>query len=172
MIGVPERVLSATETGLEFEELFYSEYARLAAALQLMTGSRVEAEDLAQEALSRVFERWERVRVMDSPVGYLYRTALNLSRKRLRRLARTARDVTQQPQQPTDPSVTAERRAAIRDALVSLSPDQRAAVILVDVLEFQPAEAGPILGITAESVRSRLYRARRVLQERFGGNDE
>ena len=49
-----------------------------------MTGDRVEAEDIAQEALVRVYERWGQVGGMDSPTGYLYRTAMNLARSRLR----------------------------------------------------------------------------------------
>jgi len=37
----------------------------------LMTGDRSEAEDLAQEAMARVYERWRRVRGMGSAEGYL-----------------------------------------------------------------------------------------------------
>ena len=66
-VAVPSGVTS--EAGLDFEELFRAEYARLAAALQLLTGDRSEAEDLAQEALSRVYEHWDRVRAMASPDG-------------------------------------------------------------------------------------------------------
>jgi DNA-directed RNA polymerase specialized sigma24 family protein len=44
-------------------------------ALVIVSGAEAEAEDLAQEAFARALERWERVRVMESPVGYVYRTA-------------------------------------------------------------------------------------------------
>ncbi len=40
-----------------------------------------------QEALLKVWERWNHVRALDDPTGYLYKTALNLYRKRLRRAA-------------------------------------------------------------------------------------
>jgi len=53
--------------------------------MYLLTGDRREAEDLAQEALVRAFERWSRVRSMANPPGYVYRTAINLNRNRLRR---------------------------------------------------------------------------------------
>jgi DNA-directed RNA polymerase specialized sigma24 family protein len=74
-----------------FDEFFLAEHERLFQALYLLTGDRNEADDLAQEALLRAYERWERVGSMDSPVGYVYRTALNLYRSRLRTLVVRAR---------------------------------------------------------------------------------
>ncbi|MGH2764295.1 MAG: sigma factor, partial [Actinomycetota bacterium] len=66
-VGEPEvPTASASST---FEEFFRSTYGRLMGALLLLTGDAAEAEDLAQEALVRVFERWERVQMMDSPEG-------------------------------------------------------------------------------------------------------
>jgi RNA polymerase sigma-70 factor, ECF subfamily len=42
-------------------------------------GNRAEAEELAQDAFLKVWERWDRVADIEEPVGYLYRTAMNLS---------------------------------------------------------------------------------------------
>jgi RNA polymerase sigma factor (sigma-70 family) len=70
-----------------FGAFFEKEYARLARALFLITGDAFEAEELAQDAMVRVLERWDRVGRLDSPTGYLYRTAMNLHRNGLRRLA-------------------------------------------------------------------------------------
>jgi DNA-directed RNA polymerase specialized sigma24 family protein len=53
-----------------FEAFFSVEFTRLAQALFLLTGSSSEAEELAQEAMVRVYERWGRVSVMDSPTRY------------------------------------------------------------------------------------------------------
>ena len=55
---------------LTFERFFEQEQERLLRALSVITGSRREAEDLAQEAFTKVFERWEAVAVMDEPAGY------------------------------------------------------------------------------------------------------
>ena len=63
-----------TPSTLGFEELFDAEYLKLARAMHLLAGDRSEGEDLAQEALAKVYERWNRVREMDSPLGYVYRT--------------------------------------------------------------------------------------------------
>jgi DNA-directed RNA polymerase specialized sigma24 family protein len=77
-------------TDLRFEEFFQTEHVRLARALYLLTGNTAEADELTQDAMVRVYERWDRVRQMDSPQGYLFRTALNLHRSRLRWVASTA----------------------------------------------------------------------------------
>src|ERR687884_501387 len=84
--------------GLDFEDFFRAEYERLARTCLLLTGDAAEGEDLAQEAFARVFERWERVRAMDSPVGYVYRSALNLHRKRVRHLVVRARRLLSPPE--------------------------------------------------------------------------
>ena len=54
---------------LEFEEFFRAEYPGLVWAFYVLTADRVEAEELAQEAMARAYERWERVGVMKSPTG-------------------------------------------------------------------------------------------------------
>jgi DNA-directed RNA polymerase specialized sigma24 family protein len=73
----------AVEERAEAFEDFFHAHQRLLRAMYLATGDRHEAEDLAQEAFVRIFERWERVRSLDDPAGYLYRTALNARRSRL-----------------------------------------------------------------------------------------
>ena len=64
-------------------DFFAKRYERLVRACVLLTGRATEGEDLAQEAMPRVLERWDRVSAMDEPEGYLYRTALNVHRKAL-----------------------------------------------------------------------------------------
>src|SRR5919106_5793276 len=68
-----------------FEEFFEQEKKHLLRILSVITGSRAEAEDLAQEAFTRVFERWDTVAAMEDPAGYLHRTAMNLFRNQYRR---------------------------------------------------------------------------------------
>src|SRR5919108_6502071 len=68
-----------------FESFFEEQKERLLRILSVITGSRAEAEDLAQEAFTRVFERWETVAAMEDPAGYLHRTAMNLFRNQYRR---------------------------------------------------------------------------------------
>lgn len=154
-----------------FEGFFEAEYTHLCEALYLLTGDRFEAEEVAQEAMTRVLERWERIRSMDSPTGYVYRTAMNLNRHRVRRIAvRTRRVFEAQPYQ--DHSATVGDQQDVRRALAKISTREREALVLVDWLQMSADEAGKVLGIKASSVRVRLHRGRANLREHLGGDHE
>src|SRR2546427_7022858 len=79
----PDELVDAAP--LAFERFFEEQKDRLLRILSVITGSRAESEDLAQEAFTRLFERWERVAAMEDPAGYLHRTAMNLFRNHYRR---------------------------------------------------------------------------------------
>lgn len=145
-----------------FERFFADEHVRLARALYLVTGSRSEAEDLAQEAMVRVLERWGQIR--SDRVGYLYRTAMNLHRSRLRRLRVHRRRVAGR-EHPEDPIHDAEVRSDIETLLAGLPEGQREALVLVEWLGMSAEEAAGVLGIQPVSVRVRISRAKASLRE-------
>jgi RNA polymerase sigma-70 factor (ECF subfamily) len=152
-----------------FEWFFQDEYERLGKALYLVTGDRSEAEDVAQEAMVRVYERWDHVTTSGSPVGYLYRTALNLHRSRLRRAAvRLRRGNRQAPN--ADPLAAADDRDELGRLLAALPEGQREALVLVEWLGLTTDEASDVLGIEPVSVRVRVSRAKSTLRAR--GADE
>jgi RNA polymerase sigma-70 factor, ECF subfamily len=165
--------LSVGETvraALTFEDFFIAEHERLFKALYMLTGNREEADDLAQEALLRTYERWDRVGAMDSPVGYMYRTAMNLYRNRLRGLlVRARRTFAAVPEE--DPSGPLSASHDVRNAVAQLPRSQREALVLVDWLGLGSEEAGQVLGIEASSVRGRLHRAHATLRQLLGGID-
>ena len=148
----------------DFRTFFEREYARLARALFLITSSDAEAEDLAQESMVRVFERWDRVGRMESPTGYLYRTAMNLHRSRLRRLRHPTR-YRGEPPPASDPGAMIEVRDHVARVLEAIPIGQRQALVLVEWLGFDAEEAGRLLGIEAVSVRVRLSRAHKALRD-------
>ena len=147
-----------------FEEFFHQHYERLLKAVYLVTGNRGEAEDLAQEAFVKVYERWDRVSGTENPMGYLYRTAINAHNSRLRRMAVAARK-TFAPRHP-DPLEASDDRDEIRRALAGLSEGQREAIVLVEWLGMTDEEAGGVLGVAPVTVRVRISRARQALQRR------
>ena len=158
-------------TTASFERFFGAEYRRLCEALLLLAGNPLEAEDVAQEAMTRVLERWDRVASMESPVGYLYRTAMNVHRNRLRSLAaRTRRSFLETP--GPDPGATVGEQQDVRRALANLSAKERQALILTDWLELDAAEVGEVLGIKPNAVRVRLHRARTNLRRHLGDDDD
>ncbi len=163
--------MGKSKSGPDFREFFEAEYRRLAKALFLVVGDPFEADELAQEALVKVFERWDQVRVMDSPAGYLYRTALNLNRSRVRRLASRAKHALSLVPGP-DPLTGVEVRDEMRRLLSALPRGQREAVVLVEWLGMGAEQAGSILGIDASTVRVQLSRARRSVRTMAGTRDE
>ncbi|MGZ8585037.1 MAG: RNA polymerase sigma factor [Actinomycetota bacterium] len=158
-----------TSEAAAFSDFFAERYRRLARACLLLTGNAAEGEDLAQEAMARVLERWDRVSTMDDPEGYLFRTALNLHRNSVRRLAMAARR--QVHRETHDETDAADRRVDLLRAIRSLPRAQREALVLVEWLGYTAEEAGLLLGIESASVRGRLHRARASLRDRFGGDD-
>ena len=159
--------IEARTEARDFESFFRAEYRSLCQALVLLVGDAFEAEELAQETMTRVLERWDRVGAMDSPAGYAYRTALNLQRKRIRRLAvRAKRRFAPVP--VADIGADASDRHDVQRALQELPDGLRAALILVDWLDMDTEEAGRVLGLKPASVRVRLHRARSVLRDALG----
>jgi RNA polymerase sigma factor (sigma-70 family) len=169
-LGIAGEIRAAAEISLDFEGFFRAEYPRLARACLLLTGDAAEAEDLAQEAMARACERWDRVARMDSPTGYVYRSAFNLNRKRLRHLMVRARRLFEPPV-PADPADLASVKNQVLTALASVPVPQREALVLVGWFGMDAAEAGRLLGIDASSVRGRLHRARHTLRRTLGGDD-
>jgi RNA polymerase sigma-70 factor, ECF subfamily len=158
------------EGPLAFEDFFRDEHDRLFRAVRLLTRDRQEAEELTQDAFLRVWERWGRVRVHGDPTGYLFRTALNLWRSRLRRAAVAARHVLHQGRSADDLTEVESRDVVVR-ALAGLPARQRAAIVLVDVLDLTSERAGVVLGIRPVSVRVLASRARATLARRLEERD-
>ena len=116
-----------------FEAFFSAEHAGLFGALYLIAGNRQEAEELMQEAFLKVWERWDRVRAMQDPTGYLYRTAMNEFRMRRRQAVVAARRALGRIPGPNAFDAV-DARDALDRALASISSRQRAAIVLTDLL--------------------------------------
>jgi RNA polymerase sigma-70 factor, ECF subfamily len=152
----------------DFDAFFEEEYTPLLRLMFAMTGNRMEAEELAQEAMTRALERWDRVSAMASPAGYVYRTAVNLNRSRLRRIARPLRwGRGAERASEAEPEVIGSLIAA----LMNLPRGQREAILLVEWLGLGTRDAGRILGISPSSVRSRVHRAKASLAGGTGDTD-
>jgi len=153
------------ETSRSFEGFFETERPRLFRALLLVTHDSTEAEELMQDAFVRVWERWQRVGQMDDPVGYLFRTAMNLHRSRLRRAIIAAKRAARQPAVPDPFDEVAAKDEAVR-SLAMLTPRQRAAVVVTELLGYSSKDAGQILGVRAGTVRALTSQARATLLAR------
>jgi RNA polymerase sigma factor (sigma-70 family) len=147
-----------------FEEFFEAEKAGLYGALCLVTRNRFEAEELVQEAFVRVLGRWNRVKSMVDPRSYLYRTAMNAFRSRYRRSMLAAKRTLGVARSDDAIGEVDARDVAVR-ALATLSPRQRAVVVLTDLLGFSSEEVAGMLRIRASTVRVHLSLAHAALKE-------
>ncbi|MNC30862.1 RNA polymerase sigma factor SigM [compost metagenome] len=135
-----------------------------------LTGSSWEGEDLAQETWLKV---WSAVHRSNSKEGemqlarsYLYRTARNSwidrSRKKTTSMTEQPIDDLHIPQQQSD-YVTIW--TAMETLVNELGPNQRIALLLVDILKYTAAESAELLNTTEGAVKGALHRARMKLRK-------
>jgi RNA polymerase sigma factor (sigma-70 family) len=148
----------------DFDTFFAIEYRRLFEVLYLLTRDRAEADDLAQEAVARAYERRSGIR---DPTRYVYRTAFNLHRTLRRRLAVAVRKRAELLAAADHPDAV-ERRMDALAALAALPATRRAAVVLVDWAGMTAEEAARVLGIQPVSVRGPPPPGPAALRQRRG----
>jgi RNA polymerase sigma-70 factor (ECF subfamily) len=159
----PEDGPASSGPAASFEEFFAAHRSRLLGALVVMTANRAEAEEILQDAFLAVWERWGRVVGMDDPVGFLYRIAMNLFRKRLRRAGVAVRKAAHLLQDRDELAGVETRDEAVR-LLGRLTPRERAAIVVTAYLGYSSEEAGELLGIRATTIRVLTNRARASLR--------
>lgn len=157
-----------TETS--FDDFYVREFRPMVALAAAVAGSHLLAEDLAQEAMTRVYRRWDRISRYDKPGAFARRVTINLAASRRRRdeVAERgrARLGTQHALPPPD-----EPHDEVWKAVASLPPKQRAAIAL-HYLEDRPVdEIAEILGCAAATARVHLHRARATLADLLEGHE-
>jgi RNA polymerase sigma-70 factor (ECF subfamily) len=160
VVSVPAELV---ETGARFDTFFEEERERLFKALYFVTGNRDDAEELTQDAFLRLWERWDDIDRIDDPTGYLFRVALNGFRMRRRRAATAIRNLTPMTES-SDAFLEAEMRADVRQLLLRITPRQRAALLLVDLLGYSSEQAARILRVRPSTVRALATQGRRALR--------
>jgi RNA polymerase sigma-70 factor (sigma-E family) len=155
----------------EFSEFFASQYGPLCWLGLLLTGSRAEAEELAQEALVRTWWRWKLVRRPDDPGSYARRVLVNRQRSLLRRAAVEARSLARSS--PGELVVPAgdERAMVLWQAVQALPARQRAVLVLRFREDLTEAEVARLLGLPLGTVKSLGHRAMARLRARLGSPD-
>lgn len=144
-----------------------------------LTRDEPDADDLVQETFLRAYRSWGTYQAGTECRGWLFTICRN---EFLRRYARAQREVALD-----EPELEAREAAAVHDgvrdtvfedvwrrvdlapairaALANLPEVLRSAVVLVDLRDLKYDEAAAILEVPVGTVRSRLFRGRRLLQE-------
>ncbi|HEV2754671.1 MAG TPA: sigma-70 family RNA polymerase sigma factor [Actinomycetota bacterium] len=132
------------------------EHGRVVGLLSLYCGDAALAEELAQDALARVCRDWRKVRRMDHPEAWTSRVAVNLANSYFRRRAaeRRARDrlAARPPEEAAapDPAVV----LSVRQAVASLPPRQRTALLLHYFCDLPFAQVADLMGAPEPTVKS------------------
>jgi len=147
-----------------FEALFLDMHDRLYRALYFITGSSADAEELMQDAFLKLWERWDRLDTIEDPVAYLFRVALNGFRMRARRARVAARSLVPAASS-RDPFDDIDLREDVRRMLRRITPRQRTAIVLTEILGYDSEQAARVMGIRPTTVRVLASQGRAALRE-------
>ncbi|CDX16368.1 RNA polymerase sigma subunit [Mesorhizobium sp. ORS 3324] len=141
-----------------------------------MAGSTVEGEDIVQEAVVKALAAHDGGAAVERPEQWLFRIAHNAAQDHLRRRQRERSRMTEADMSAVeDLSASAEARLAAATSLRSfmqLTPAQRSAVILVDVLGLSLHETCEVTGATLAAAKAALHRGRAELKALASAPDE
>ena len=156
----------------------------------LMCGQREDAEEVAQEALLRVFERFSELREPEKVRSWVFRIAKNacLTKRRRSVFAPSSSqeisldslmpgrdgqngsiklEIADWSRLPEDQVLQAEMHRELRKAIRDLPELYRAVVLLRDVEELSTEETAQILDVSEDVVKTRLHRARLMLRRQL-----
>jgi RNA polymerase sigma-70 factor (sigma-E family) len=148
---------------VSFVEKVWDPYLRLS---RLLTGDPHRAEELLQDSLVKLYQRWRRVSAHGNPHAYLRRMLVNANTSRWRR-GRREHLVEVVPEVPDPAGVRHEPDEELRRALLSLPPHQRAVVVLRHYADLTEREVATALGCSIGTVKSQNARAMARLRERL-----
>lgn len=158
-------------------ERFVQQHGRALGALARgLSSSADDAQDLLQEVLAMVLERWERVEAADVPYAYVRRMMVNASTSTWRRwhreqhrrsaehVARDRGDAQALWGSPRGGAEVFEERMATVALLSRLPPRQRAVVVLRYLEDVPDPQIAELLGVSPVTVRSTALSALRNLR--------
>lgn len=151
------------ETGADSFDAFYGAAAlRVVRHSYALTGNLADAQDVAQEAFARAWQRWSSVSQCDAPEAWVRKVATNLAASRWRR-DRTARAFAREL---TGSQVTNEispNTVALVAGLRTLPERQRVVLVLHYLADLSVDQIAADLGCPAGSVKAWLSRGRAAL---------
>lgn len=153
---------------VEFVSARRGHYRRIAYAL---CGSWDRADDLVQQALIKLYVAWPRVRRDGREDAYVRRILVRTNIDESRRPWRRERATADLPETAAWSPLGYEDRSELVEALQTLPPMQRKAVLLRHWLDLSVREAAAELGVSEGTVKSNTSRGLAALRESVGVHD-
>jgi RNA polymerase sigma-70 factor (ECF subfamily) len=143
-----------------FDDFWMVHRDRLSRALAMTIGDVDLATDAIDEAMARAYQRWNHVRTLENPAGWVYRVGLNWTRSLHRRRRRHP------PAWLATPTSTADDYGldpSIDTTMAALPEIQRSVVVCRLLLGWSEAQTASALGLRPGTVKSRLSRSLEAL---------
>ena len=147
------------QDGRGLDELYRAHAPEALRLAYLLTGERMLAEDLVQDAFVRVLGRFHDLRNRDAFWWYLRRTIVNLAHSQFRRRrVERAWFERQRPDDAAPDSGDLGERDRLQRALMTLRPEQRAAIVMRFYEDLSEADTAQALGVAPGTVKSLVSR--------------
>jgi RNA polymerase sigma-70 factor (ECF subfamily) len=147
--------------GADFDDFYNATARRVLRHAYALTGNIADAQDIAQEAFARAWQRWDSVRACDAPEAWVRRVATNLATSRWRR-DRTARAAAHQLIARNVPEISPDTVALIA-GLRKLPERQRVVLVLHYLADLPVGQIAAELRCPVGSVKAWLSRGRDAL---------
>lgn len=144
------------------EALVEKSQSRLYRFLYYLSGDPALSEDLLQETLIKTLENLKKIKDPERYWSWAFRVAKNLYLNHLKS-ADTRYRSGETPQETGAPESSTDLQIQLQRALQKLRPEDRQAVLLVDLEGYSYLEASKIIGVSEDALRSRLHRTRQAL---------
>lgn len=159
-----------------FNDIMRNHEDRVFSVCLRIMGGRDQAMDATQETFLTAFRKASQFKG-DAALGtWIYRIAVNTCYDQLRKQKRRRVEAIPDYLDPADHSAqdavdSAALRPEIRAALAAIPSDFRAAVVLSDIEGMPLPEVAEVLGIPVGTVKSRVFRGRRLLARELGNQN-
>jgi RNA polymerase sigma-70 factor (ECF subfamily) len=154
----------------DFEDFYAAAAARIVRHAFALTADLAEAEDIAQEAFARAWQRWPLVSRCDSPEAWVRRVATNLAVSRWRRLRVARSAAANLTGEQLTPAIGPDTVALVA-GLRALPERQRTVLVLHCLADCSVDQIAAELGCPAGSVKAWLSRGRAALAAAIGADD-
>jgi RNA polymerase sigma-70 factor, ECF subfamily len=148
-----------------FGVLYQRHRSRLWAVAARIAGGQ-DADDVLQNAMLLAYRRAGGFRGDSAVTTWLHRIVVNAALDVTRRRPKLASQ-DREPSCAAWPSAEADTRMDVQKQWLRLSPDHRAALLLVDMMGYPVAEAAAIIGVSEGAMKSRAFRARAALADKL-----
>ena len=153
--------MTADRGAAGFDEFYDATAMRMVRYVFALTGNISDAQDIAQEAFARAWQRWDSVRGFEAPEAWVRRVATNLAISRFRR-DRIARAAARYLIAADVPEISPDTVALVA-ALRTLPERQRVVVVLHYVADLPIRQIATELRCPVGSVKAWLSRGRGAL---------